>query len=392
MFKQIGAVTSMNVRGIPQRLGASLVIVIGIAVTVGVMVSVLAMAVGFNKTINSTGRIDRAIVLRGGSVSELGSTISRDNTLTIMDAAGVRHGEDGKPIASAEVLLIVGLPKKGEQSQANVTLRGVGPASFALRPEIHLTEGRMFQPAVHELIVGRSAQGQFAGLSVGSKIALRNSEWTVVGVFDSDGDSHESELLADVETVLSAFQRNLYQSVVVQLENPDAFNAFKDALTTNPTLSVDVKRETDYYKAQAQQLNKLLNFLAYFVGSIMAIGAVFGALNAMYSAVAARSLEIATLRAIGFGSFSVVVSVLIEALALALAGGAIGAIFAWLFFNGNTVSTLGGNFTQVVFHLTVSPTLLVTGIVWACVIGVIGGLFPAIRAARLPVAAALRAG
>lgn len=391
MFKQLRAVTTMNLLGIPQRLGASLVIVVGIAVTVGVMVSVLAMAVGFNKTINSTGRADRAIVLRGGSVSELGSTISRDNTLTIMDAPGVRHDAAGKPIASSEALLIVGLPKKGDTSQANVTLRGIGPQSSELRPEIRIVEGRMFEPAVHELIVGRSAQSQFAGLNVGAHITLRDSEWTVVGVFDSAGDAHESELLADIETVLSAFRRNLVQSVVVQLDDRAAFDAFKDALTTNPTLSVDVKRETDYYKAQAQQLNKLLNFLAYFVGTIMAIGAVFGALNAMYSAVAARSLEIATLRAIGFGSTPVVLSVLIEALLLAVSGGLIGAAAAWVFFNGNTVSTLGGNFSQVVFHLSVGTPLLITGIVWACLIGLIGGLFPAIRAARLPVATALRA-
>jgi putative ABC transport system permease protein len=250
----------------------------------------------------------------------------------------------------------------------------------------------MFEPAVRELIVGRSAQGQFAGLSLGSKIAFRDSDWTVVGVFDSNGDNHESELIADSETVLSAFRRNLFQSTTVLLESPESFNTFKDALTTNPTLSVDVKTEPEYYAAQSKQLSGLLNFLAYGIGGIMAIGAIFGALNSMYSAVSARGLEIATLRAIGFRSLPVVISVLVEALLLALIGGSVGAFLAWGFFNGNAVSTLGGNFTQVVFKLTVSTGLLVTGIVWACLIGVIGGLFPAIRAARLPVAAALRAG
>ena len=391
MFKQIAAVTSMNLRGLPQRLGPSLVIVIGIAVTVAVLVSVLAMATGFRKTVSNTGRTDRALVLRGGSITELGSTISRDNTQTIADAPGVKHDADGKPIASAEVVAIVGVPKKGDTALTNVTLRGVGLKGAQLRPEIHIVEGRLYQPAVRELIVGRSAQGQFAGLGLGSKIAFRDSDWTVVGVFESNGDSHESELLADVETVLSAFRRNLFQSVVVLLESPEAFDKFKDALTTNPTLSVDVKREPDYYAQQSKQLSQLLNFLAYFVGGIMAIGAIFGALNSMYSAVSARTLEIATLRAIGFGSLPVVISVFAEALLLALIGGAIGATLASLFFNGNAVSTLGGNFTQVVFKLTVSSGLLVTGIVWACLIGVIGGLFPAIRAARQPVATALRA-
>jgi len=197
--------------------------------------------------------------------------------------------------------------------------------------------------------------------------------------------------MGDIETVLSAFRRNLFQSVTVMLDSPAAFAQFKDKLTTDPTLTVDVKREPDYYAEQSKQLNKLLNFLAFGVGGIMAIGAIFGALNTMYSAVSARSLEIATLRAIGFGAGAVVVSVFVEALLLSLVGGLIGAAAAWLFFNGNTVNTLGANFTQVVFHLTVTPHLLISGIIWACFIGVLGGLFPAIRAARLPVATALRA-
>ncbi|MBX6420041.1 MAG: ABC transporter permease [Nevskia sp.] len=391
MLEQIVAVTGMNLRALPQRAGTSWVIVIGIAVTVAVLVSVLAMALGFRQTLAHTGRADRAIVLRGGSQAELSSTISRENTLTIMDAPGIKKDSDGKPIASAEAVTIVALPQKKTGTAANVTLRGVGAKAFALRPEIRLAAGRMFRPAVREVIVGRAAQAQFQGLTLGSHIAFRDSDWTVVGVFDSGGDAHESELMGDVETVLSAFRRNLFQSVTVLLESPQTFERFKDALTTNPTLSVDVLREPAYYAEQSKQLDKLLNFLAYGVGGIMAIGAIFGALNTLYSAVAARSLEIATLRAIGFGALPVVVSVFVEALLLSLLGGVLGAALAWLFFNGHTVNTLGANFTQVVFHLTVSPGLLAWGIVWACTIGVIGGLFPAIRAARLPVAAALRA-
>lgn len=390
MLKQILAITEMNLRNLPQRSGISLVIIIGIAVTVAVLVSVLAMATGFEKTLSNTGRKDRAIVLRGGSEAELSSTISRDNTQTIMDAPGVLRDTDGKPIASADLVAIVNLPLKASGADANVTFRGVSPKNLALRPEIHIVEGRMFEPAVRELIVGRAAQRQFKGADVGSRIKLRDSEWTVVGVFESNGDAHESELLADIETGLSAYRRNLYQSVTVMLESPEAFGTFKDALTTNPTLSVDIKREPDYYASQSRQLSKLLHFLAFWVGGIMALGAVFGTLNTMYSAVSARSVEIATLRALGFGAFPVVVSVFVEALVLATIGGGIGATLAWLFFNGNTVNTLGANFSQVVFHLTVTPALLVNGIVWSCVIGLVGGLFPAVRAARLPVAAALR--
>jgi putative ABC transport system permease protein len=390
-LRQIGAVTAMSLRSLPQRLGTSSVIVIGIAGVVAVVVSVLAMATGFQHTVANTGQADRALVLRGGSDSELASSVSRENVLTIMDAPGVRRNADGKPVASAEVVVIVDLPRKSNDSGANVTIRGVGPLAFELRPEIRLIEGRMFRSGLRELIVGRGAQQQFKGLAVGEHIALRGSDWTIVGTFASGGDSHESELMADGETVLSAYRRNLYQSVLVQLESPAALPAFKQALTRDPQLSVDVSSERQYYAQQSERMSKVLSFVAYVVGGIMAIGALFGALNTMYSAVSTRSQEIATLRAIGFGSSPVVISVMIEALLLALIGAAIGAALAWLFFNGNAVSTLGGNFTQVVFRLTVTPDLIALGIIWACFIGIIGGLFPAIRAARLPVATALRA-
>jgi putative ABC transport system permease protein len=391
MMGQIGAVTLMNLRSVPQRLGTSLVIVVGIAGVVAVLISVLAMATGFRQTVAGSGRANRAIVLRGGSNSELSSTLSRDATLTILDAPGIRRGDNGRPVGSAEAVVIVELPKKGSNSGANVTLRGVGSQILALRPEIRLVAGRMFQPALHELIVGRAAQLQFQGLDLGSHLSIRGGDWTVVGMFESGNDSHESELLADADTVLSAYQRNLFQSVWVLLDSPEAFTGFKDALTANPALSVEVKREPDYYAAQSKQLSTILTFVANFVGGIMAIGAVFGALNTMYSAVSARMVEIATLRAIGFGALPVVISVFAEAVLLAFAGGLIGALLAWLFFNGNSVSTLSGNFTQIVFPLKVSAGLLVLGVVWAVAIGVVGGLFPAIRAARLPIATALRA-
>jgi len=251
--------------------------------------------------------------------------------------------------------------------------------------------GRMFRPAVRELIAGLGATRQFRGLEVGKVLHFRNAEWTVVGVFTSNGDVHESELLADVDTVGSSVERTGYSSAVGLLTSAQAFTEFKDALTTDPQIKVDVQREPDYYAAQSKGLAKVINIVGNTVAIIMAIGAMFGALNTMYSAVAARSLEIATLRAIGFGGLPVLLSVMIESLLLALLGGIIGASLAWVVFNGHSVSTLGAGFAQVVFKLTVTRALIVTGIVWACVIGLLGGFFPALRAARLPVAAALRA-
>lgn len=390
-MNEITAVTTMSLGSLPQRMGSSSVIVIGIAGVVAVLLSVLAMAAGFQKTLASTGKDDRAIVLRGGSDSELASSISRENALTVLDAPGVRRNAEGKPIGSSELVVIVDLPKKSNDAGANVTIRGIEATGLQVRPEIHLAQGRMFSPGLRELIVGKGAQHQFKGLDLGQKIELRGSDWTIVGIFESGGDSHESELIADAETVMSAYRRNLYQSVIVQLESAAAFDAFSKALTSNPQLSVDVKREREYFAQQSKDLSKVLSFVAYVVGGIMAVGALFGALNTMYSAVSTRSQEIATLRAIGFGGTPVVISIMIEALLLSLIGAVIGAALAWIFFNGNAVSTLGANFTQVVFKLTVTPQLMVLGIIWACVIGVIGGLFPAIRAARLPIATALRA-
>jgi putative ABC transport system permease protein len=391
LLRQIGTVTAMNLRSIPQRLGTSLVIVIGIGGVVAVLVSVLAIAVGFNETVKGAGRPDRAIVLRASSNSELSSTLARDSVLTIEDSQAIKKDASGKPIADAEVVVIIDRPQKGSGTGANVTMRGVGPMVLALHPEIHVTQGRMFQPGTREIVVGKGALQQFEGLDVGSKITIREAEWTVVGEFESHGDSHESELLVDAETVLAAYRRDSFQSVTALLNSADGFDGFKTELTTNPALQVEVSREPDYYASLSQTLNKVLTFVGYFIGSIMAVGALFGALNTMYSAVSARTVEIATLRAIGFGAGAVVISVFVEALLLALAGGVIGAAIAWVFFNGNAANTLSGNFTQVVFRLTVTPGLIGLGITWAAVIGLIGGLFPAIRAARLPIATALRA-
>jgi len=391
MFRGVLAVTALNLASIPRRMGSSLVIVIGIAGVVGVLISVLAMAQGFLDTMSHTGRPDRAVVLRGGSQSELASTLSRDQAVAIADAPGVKSDTSGHAIQSAEVVAIVTLPLKASGTDANVTLRGVGPQALELRPELKLTAGRLFQPGLREVIVGRSAQGQFSGLDLGSHIAFRDSDWTVVGVFDT-ADSHGSEILGDVDTVLAAYRRNLFQSVTVMLQSPGDFEAFKSALTSDPRLAVEVLSEPDYYARLSKQLGTLLKFIGYVVGAIMAVGALFGALNTMYSAVSARTVEIATLRAIGFGATPILISVFVEALVLSLTGAMVGAFLAWLFFNGNAINSLSGNFTQVVFRLEVSWALVGLGIGWAVVLGLVGGLFPALRAARRPVVEALRGG
>lgn len=391
MFKQLGAVGWMSLQTLPQRLGASSVIVIGIAGVVAVLVSVLAMGAGFRHTLADGGRADRAIVLRGGSDAELNSNLTRNDIDTIGDAPGPGKDADGRPFLSSELVTVVNVPKKDTGTDANITLRGVGLKVMQVRPELSIVEGRMFRPAVRELIAGAGATRQFRGLTPGSILHLRNADWTVTGVFTSNGDVHESELLADVDTVASSVERTGYSSAIVLLTSPSAFTAFKDALTTDPRLKVDVQREPDYYAAQSKDLTKAINVVGNTVAVIMAIGAMFGALNSMYSAVAARGMEIATLRAIGFGALPVLASVMMEALLLSLLGGILGALIAWLLFNGHSVSTLGGAFAQVVFKLTVTPVLIATGIIWACAIGILGGLFPAVRAARLPVAEALRA-
>jgi len=269
----------------------------------------------------------------------------------------------------------------------------VSPDVLVLRPELKLLSGRLFRAGLHELIAGRAARDLYAGLDVGRKLRFGPNEWTVVGTFDSGGGAHDSELLADADTVLSAYQRTTFNSVIVQLAGADGFERLSKALEKEPTLSVLVRRESQYYEQQSQGFASLLRLIAHIVGTVMAIGAVFAALNTMYSAVASRTVEIATLRAIGFGSLPVVISVITEALLLALLGAVLGAGVAWLLFDGNTVSTLAGGtgLAQVVFRLRIDAALIAIGIVWACVVGLVGGLLPAMRAARLPVATALRA-
>lgn len=392
MLSQTTAITAINLKSIPERWASSLVIVIGLAGVVAVFTALLAMATGFESTLKATGRTDTAIILRGGSDTELNSGLGRDAVTLIKQAPGIRTGSDGKPLASAEVSIIAELVRKGDtKNGANITVRGVEPAAFALRPNLKIVEGRKFRSGLRELIVGRGVTRQFQGAELGKVLRMRGSDWTVVGVFES-GDSHDSELWADAEVAQSTFSRQGYSSVVAALDGDNGFKTLQDALKADPRLTVDVQREQDYFSSQTKQFRQQIGFLAGVVTLIMALGAIFAALNTMYAAVAARGKEIATLRAIGFGGLPVLASVMIEALVLALIGGVLGALIAYLLFNNFSVSTLGQNFTQVVFAFKVTPSLVATGLVIALVIGLLGGLLPAIRAARLPVIDALRAG
>jgi putative ABC transport system permease protein len=389
---EIAAVSWMNIRSVPQRIGTSSVVIIGIAGVVAVLISVFAMSTGLLKAMQNSGPGNRAIVVSTGAGAELVSALTYEETLAIADSAGVKKGPDGRALASPETLMIVNLFKK-DGTEAGAPLRGLTQEGFAVHSELKMFTGRVFRPGVAELMVGKSAQRLYKGLDDGSEVRLRGTTWTVVGTFESGGGSHESELMADAQTLNSAYQRgSVSQSVLVVIDPAVGFNALKDSITTNPQLQVDVSTEKDFATQESDQISRILSMVAYVVGGIMAVGAIFGALNTMYSAVSTRSREIATLRAIGFGAASVVISVFVEALLLALVGGACGALIAWLLFNGHSVDTLGGGTGgQLIFDLVVTPGLIALGIVWACLIGVVGGLFPAIRAARLPVATALRA-
>lgn len=391
MLSQIVAITGLNLRAVPQRWGPSLVIVIGLAGVVAVFTALLAMAQGFQTTLQDAGRADNAIVLRGNSGAELNSGFGGDSADLIKLGPGIRKGADGRPLASGELIVISELLKKGEtRNGANVTLRGVEPASFELRPQLRITEGRRFEPGLREIIVGAGVARQFDGAAVGETIRMRGSDWTVVGHFAA-GDANDSEMWTDAGTAQSAFNRgNGFSAVRVGLESEAALDTLRAALTSDPRLTVEVLQEREYYSAQTKQFRQTIAVLAGVVTFIMALGAIFAALNTMYAAVATRTREIATLRAIGFGAFPVLVSVMIEAIVLALLGGAIGAALAWLLFDNLSISTLGQSFTQVVFAFQVTGALVLTGLVIALAIGFIGGLLPAVSAARMKVTTALR--
>ena len=388
---QIISVTIFNLRSIPQRLAASLVAIIGVSAVVGVFAAVLSMSEGFRRTMVAAGADDAVVILRAGATGELASAVSNEQIQIVSTSPGVRSDDDG-PMVSGELYVVVDVDKKSTGEPANVPLRGVQPGAYGIRENMSMVDGRPFEPGKNELIVGRSAQRMFAGLELGAAVPFGQTEWTVVGVFEDDGSVSESELWSDVRVVQSAYRRgNSYQTIRAKLESPESIDQLKAALDPDPRIDVDVFSEREFYSSQSEAMTNLINVVGYPVTFLMAIGAIFGALNTMYSSISARGKEIATLRAIGFGPLPVLISVVFESAVLSVIGGAIGGGLAWLFFNGFTVSTLNAaSFSQVVFDFAVTWDLLRQGLFAAIWIGLIGGLLPAIRAVRVPVSAALR--
>lgn len=391
MLSQIFAVTGVNLRSLHERLGSSAVAVFGIVGVVVVFVGVLSIAEGFRSAMASRGDPDTVMVMRSGADSEMTSGISGEHARIISEKPGIAHDAAG-PLASPELLVIVDHPLRRSGTDANVPLRGVEPVAFRVHRDVRIVEGRAFEPGKNEIIAGRAASRQFTGLDVGASVKWGANQWTVVGIFDAHGSAAESELWCDAKVLQPAYRRgNSYQSVYANLESHTTFDTLKDALTTDPRLSVMVIREPEYYVRQSETLQRVIRTVGFAIAGLMGLGAIFGAVNTMYNAVASRGREIATLRALGFGGIPVVVSVLAEALLLSAVGGVIGGLLAWAAFDGYQTSTMNfQSFSQVAFAFAVTPGLLLSGLFYAVVMGVLGGLFPAIRAARLPVVNALR--
>lgn len=391
MLKQIVAVTTVNLRSIPQRLGSSAVAVFGIVGVVIVFVAVLSIAEGFRAAMQAAGDPATVLIMRAGTDTEMTSGLSGESVRIIADASGIAR-DAGAPLASPELLVIVNHPLRRSGVDANVPLRGVEPAAFKVHEKVRIIAGRNFTPGRNEIIVGRAAAQQFIGLDVGSSVRWGQNVWRVAGIFEDNRSVSEGEIWCDAKVLQPAYRRgNSYQSVSAKLESPDGFQALKDTLTTEPRLNVMVLRQSDYYAQQAQQLQRVIRGVGFVIAGLMGIGAVFGAVNTMYTAVASRTREIATLRALGFGGMPVVVSVLAEAVFLSVAGGVIGGALAWAAFDGFQTSTMNfQSFSQVSFGFAVTPRLLTEGVTYAVVMGFAGGILPAIRAARLPVVIALR--
>jgi len=390
-LSQVASVTKLSLQTLLERKGAAAAATVGIAGVVAVLVATLSIAQGFRRTMLASGDPSTAMVLRSGSDSEMMSFLRGEETRIIGDAPGIPQSSHG-PLMSPELFVAINLPKRSTGTDANVPLRGVKPVAFEVHDTVRLTEGRRFEPGLNEVIVGVGAAHEFTGLDLGATIKVGRSDWTVVGIFSAGGGTAESEIWTDAAILQGAYQRgNSFQSALVKLTSPQAFESLKAALTADPRLTLKVMRQTDYFAGQSTTVYNLITGLGTLVASLMAIGAVFGALNTMYTAVSARTREIATLRALGFGSSPVVVSVMAESLLLALVGGALGAAVAYFAFDGYRAATMNWqSFSQVAFAFAVTPALLVQGVAYATVIGLIGGLLPAIRAARIPIAQALR--
>ena len=380
-----------NVRSVGQRWTSAVVAVLGIAGTVGVFVAMLALANGFRATLVASGSPRNAIVQRAGADSEMVSAVTLDQVRVIEDAPGVVRDARG-PLASAEVVVIAGFKLRSSGTLANAQVRGVSDRALQVRDNVRVVRGRFFRPGLAELVVGRNAIGAYQGFDLGSTVRFGGGTWSVVGVFDAGGTAFDSEIWCDANVLNQVYKRpgNVFQSVTVRLTSPAAFAAFKDVLTSDPRLSVRVEREASYYERQSRTLTRLIRVLGVLIALVMGVGAVFGALNTMYSAVAERAREIATMRALGFGTAAVVLSFVVEAVLIALLGGALGCV-AVLPINGLTTGTLNWQtFSHLAFAFRVTPALLLEGVAFAVLMGLIGGIPPAIRAARRPVAVALR--
>ena len=388
---QVVAVTALNLRNMRERLSSSIVALVGITGVVTVLIGVLSISEGFRAVLDLAGSDDVAIVLRGGATDEMGSNLSQEQTRVIADAKDIRR-DDGGAIASPELYVVVDVPLHSTGTAANVPLRGASVNASKLRQGFHIVEGRAFTPGTFEVIVGRGAVKQFAGLQVGNRLRWGTTEWTVTGIFADRGSVAESEIWTDATVLQGAYNRgSSYQSMRVKLNSADAMRTFKDTLTADPRLNVKVFSEKQFYEEQSRILTTLVRTIGTAIAVLMGLGAVFAALNTMYSAVSARTREIATLRALGFGSGPVVVSVLVEALLLGLIGGAVGMLIAYFAFNGMRASTMNfATFSQITFAFTVTPVLLMQALIYALLLGFVGGLLPSLRAARLPITTGLR--
>jgi putative ABC transport system permease protein len=388
---QTSAVTLLSIRTIPQRLGSSIVAIVGIAGVVIVFVAVLSIAEGFRAAMTEAGSPSRVMVMRSGADSEMTSGLSGDSTETIKQAPGLLH-EGNRPLASSELFVIVDLNKRSKGTPANVPLRGVEATAFLVRDEVKIVGGRNFQFGTNEAIVGRAASRQFSGVDLGSEFKSGQLTLKIVGIFESGGSVAETEIWCDSHLLQGVYRRgNSYQSILAKLDSPASFDTFKNWLTTNPQLNVQVRRESEYYAAQSTTMTSLIRGVGYVIAGLMGIGAIFGAILTMYTAVASRTREIATLRALGFNTLSVLIAVLAESVALAALGGLVGGLAAYLAFNGYQTSTMNfQTFSQVAFAFAVTPALLAQGLMYSLTMGLVGGLLPAIRAARLPIASALR--
>lgn len=390
-FSQLFSITSFNLRTIPERKGSAAATAFGIAGVVGVLVGVLAIAEGFRRTMTASGQPDLAIVLRSGADSEMTSGLSREEVRLISDAPGIARNAQG-PLTSAELFVIIDLPKRGTGTSANVPLRGVDTHAAEVRGNVKIVQGRTFEAGKNEIIVGSGAAREFAGLDLGRELKIGQNTWHIVGIFTAGGGLPESEIWSDSAVLMPAYHRgDSYQSVYAKLASPESFTTFKDALTANPQLKVKISRLSDFYAEQSTAVTEFINHIGVFIAAMMALGALFGALNTMYGAVSSRTREISTLRALGFSSSPIILSVLIESIVLALIGGAVGAGGAYLAFDGLTTAMINfQTFSQVTFAFAVTPRLLVQAVIWASALGLIGGFFPAIRAARIPIAIGLR--